>query len=166
MTNLTISDLTLFNCSQSRPSTSIGNVSEFHTVPFLVGLYIWRCRDVVIDQENVHINETNGVGLVLYETGGRVSINSSVFHHNGIPESATGTLQYGGGGVNVDSGISRSRMQQPIAAYTRVETLIRTYPSATYIWLLHSSPTSAQDGLDPLQLALVMFSYHQLPQKT
>ena len=100
MTNLTISDLTLYNCSQSRPSTSIGNVSRLHTVPFLVGLYIWRCRDVVI--ENVHINETNGVGLVLYETGGRVSINSSVFHHNGIPESATGTLQYGGGGVNVE----------------------------------------------------------------
>ena len=100
MTNLTISDLTLFNCSQSRPSTSIGNVSEFHTVPFLVGLYIWRCREVVI--ENFHISETNGVGLVLYETGGRVSINSSVFHHNGIPESATGSLQYGGGGVNVE----------------------------------------------------------------
>ena len=100
MTNLIISDLTLYNCSQSRPSTSIGNVSELYTVPFLVGLYIWRCRDVVI--ENVHINETNGVGLVLYETGGRVSINSSVFHHNGIPENATGTLQYGGGGVNVE----------------------------------------------------------------
>ena len=99
MTNLTISDLTLFNCSQSRPSTSIGNVSELYTVPFQVGLYIWRCTDVVI--ENVHINETIGVGLVLYETGGRVSINSSVFHHNGIPENMADTL-YGGGGVNVE----------------------------------------------------------------
>ena len=100
MTKLTISDLTLYNCSQSRPSTSIGNVSELYTVPFCAGLYIWRCRDVMI--ENVHINEANGVGLVLYETGGRVSINSSVFHHNGIPENVTGTLQYGGGGVNVE----------------------------------------------------------------
>ena len=99
MTNLIISDLTLFNCSQSRPSTSIGNVSELHTVPFEVGVYIWRCRDVVI--ENVHINETIGVGLVLYETGGRVNITSSVFHHNGIPENMTGTL-YGGGGVNIE----------------------------------------------------------------
>ena len=99
MTNLTISDLTLFNCSQTRPSTSIGNVSELHTVPFEVGLYIWRCRDVVI--ENVHINETIGVGLVLYETGGRVSITSSVFHHNGIPENMPDTL-YGGGGVNIE----------------------------------------------------------------
>ena len=99
MTNLIISDLTLFNCSQSRPSTSIGNVSELHTVPFQVGLYIWRCRDVVI--KNVYINETIGVGLVLYETGGRVSITSSVFHHNGIPKNMTDTL-YGGGGVNIE----------------------------------------------------------------
>ena len=99
MTNLTISDLTLFNCSQSRPSTSIGNVSDPHTVPFLVGLYIWKCRDVVI--ENVHINETIGVGLVLYETGSRVSINSSVFHHNDIPENMPDIL-YGGGGVNIE----------------------------------------------------------------
>ena len=99
MTNLMISDLTLLNCSQSRPSTSIGNVSNPHTVPFLVGLYIWRCRDVVI--EHVHINETIGVGLVLYETGGRVSITSSVFHHNGIPENMPDTL-YGGGGVNIE----------------------------------------------------------------
>ena len=99
MTYLKISDLTLFNCSQNRPSTSIGNVSELHTAQFQVGLYIWRCRDVVI--ENVHINETIGVGLVLYETGGRVSINSSVFHHNGIPENMTDAL-YGGGGVNIE----------------------------------------------------------------
>ena len=99
MTNLTISDLTLFNCSQNRPSTSIGNVSKPHTVPFEVGLYIWRCRDVVI--KNVHISETIGVGLVLYETGGRVNITSSVFHHNGIPENMTDTL-YGGGGVNIE----------------------------------------------------------------
>ena len=56
-------------------------------------------------------------------------------------------------------------MQQPIAIYTRAETLIRAYTSTTYIWLLHSAPTSAQDSLGPLQLALVMFSYHQLPQK-
>ena len=41
------------------------------------------------------------MGLVLYETGGRVSINSSVFHHNGIPENMPDTL-CGGGGVNIE----------------------------------------------------------------
>ena len=49
-------------------------------------------------------------------------------------------------------------MQQPIAACTRAQTLSRTCPCATCIWLLHPAPTSAQDGLDPLQLVLVEFS--------
>ena len=53
---------------------------------------------------------------------------------------------------------SRSRMQQQIAACTRAQTLNRTCPCATCIVLLHSAPTSAQDGLDHLQLALVVFS--------
>ena len=52
---------------------------------------------------------------------------------------------------------SRSRMQQPIAACTRAQSLTRPCPCATCIWLLHPVPTSAQDGLDPLRLALVVF---------
>ena len=55
-------------------------------------------------------------------------------------------------------GTSRSRMQQPIAACTRAQTLTRPCPCATCIWLLHPVPTSAQDGLDSPQLALVCFS--------
>ena len=47
-------------------------------------------------------------------------------------------------------------MQQPIAACTRAQSLTRPCPCATYIRLLHSAPTSAQDGFDPLQLALVV----------
>ena len=49
-------------------------------------------------------------------------------------------------------------MQQSIAACTRAQSLTGPCPCATYIWLLHPAPTSAQDGLDPLQLALVVFS--------
>ena len=45
-------------------------------------------------------------------------------------------------------GISRSRMQQPITACTRAQTLTRPCPCATCIWLLHPALTSAQDGLD------------------
>ena len=53
-----------------------------------------------------------------------------------------------------------SRMQQSIAACTRAQTLTRTYPCATCIWLLYPAPTSAQNDLAPLQLALVVFSSH------
>ena len=51
------------------------------------------------------------------------------------------------------------RIAHPIAACTRVQSLTRPCcPCATCIWLLHPAPTSAQDGLDSLQLALMLFS--------
>jgi len=43
-------------------------------------------------------------------------------------------------------GTSRSRMQHPIAACTRAQTITRTCPCATCIWLLHLVPTRAQDA--------------------
>ena len=55
-------------------------------------------------------------------------------------------------------------MQQPLAACTRAQPPTRTCPCATCIWLLHPAPTSAQDDLDTLQLALVVFFCHQLVQ--
>ena len=48
-------------------------------------------------------------------------------------------------------------------SFTRAETLIRTCPCAIYVWLLYYPPISSQDGLDSLQLALVVFSYANLP---
>ena len=55
-------------------------------------------------------------------------------------------------------------MQQPIAAWARAGTLIRACPCATCIWLLYPAPASDQDGIDPLQLELVVFSSHELVQ--
>ena len=40
------------------------------------------------------------------------------------------------------------------------------YPCASCIWLPHPAPTSAQDGLDPLQLALVVYFLSSLSTKT
>ena len=39
----------------------------------------------------------------------------------------------------------------------RAQSLTRPCPCATCNWLLHPAPTNAQDGLDPPQLALVVF---------
>ena len=38
-------------------------------------------------------------------------------------------------------------------------------PCATCNWLVHPALTSAQDGLDPMQLVLVVFSWRQLVQR-
>ena len=40
------------------------------------------------------------------------------------------------------------------------------YPCASCIWLPNPAPTSAQDGLDPLQLALVVYFLSSLSTKT
>ena len=49
---------------------------------------------------------------------------------------------------------------------TRAQSLTRPCPCATCNWLLHPAPTSAQDGLDPLQLALVVFFLPSISAKT
>ena len=64
---------------------------------------------------------------------------------------------------------SRSWMQQSIGACTRAETLIRTCPCATYIWLLHPAPTSSQDAhlirlTLPLDIHFVLIAQFSLPQ--
>ena len=63
-------------------------------------------------------------------------------------------------------GTSRSRMQQPIAACTRAQFQSRLCPYATCNWLLHPASTGVQDGLGPLQLALVVFFMPSISAKS
>ena len=44
---------------------------------------------------------------------------------------------------------------------SHAQSLTIPCPCATCIWLLHSAPTSTQDGFDPQQLARRCFSCHQ-----
>ena len=102
MTNLKISKLSFVHCGEMRPSTSKDRPSSTSFALFFVGVYIWRCVNVTIS--NAHINDTEGVGLVLYETGGKVDVSQCVFSNNAIPVHARDDpyLGNGGGGVNVD----------------------------------------------------------------
>ena len=102
MTNVKISNLSFVRCGEMRPSTSIAKPSDTSYAHFFVGVYIWRCTNVAMD--HIHINDTEGVGLVIYETGGRVSVSHSVFYNNTIPVHARSDPQLanGGGGVNVE----------------------------------------------------------------
>ena len=102
MTNVKIFNLSFVRCGQMRPSTSIANPHDSSYAHFFVGVYIWRCTNVAMD--HIHINDTEGVGLVMYETGGRVSVSHSVFYNNTIPVHARSDPQLanGGGGVNVE----------------------------------------------------------------
>ena len=48
---------------------------------------------------------------------------------------------------------------------TRARSGSGLHPCASCNWSLHPTTTSAQHGFDPLQLALVVFSCHQLVQR-
>ena len=52
-----------------------------------------------------------------------------------------------------------------VAQCSKQLQLAQGYNPSTCNWLLHPAPTSAQDGLDHLELALVVFSCHQLAQR-
>ena len=54
--------------------------------------------------------------------------------------------------------ISSTETATEMLSETRAHSLTRPCPSATYNWLMHPAPISAQDGLDPLQLAPVVFA--------
>ena len=102
MTNVKISNLSFVRCGEMRPSTSIAKPLDTSYAQFFVAVYIWRCTNVTMD--HIHINDTEGIGLVMYETGGRVSVSHSVFYNNAIPLHARSDPQLanGGGGVNVE----------------------------------------------------------------
>ena len=100
ITGLVISGIEFNNCSQSRPSTSFGEGRPLKSEPFHVGIYVWRCTNVVI-QDIIIVGESQSVGLVVYETRGTVTISDCIFHDN-IIESKEGSNSPGGGGVNIE----------------------------------------------------------------
>ena len=99
ITGLVISGIEFNNCSQSRPSTSFGEGRPLKSEPFHVGIYVWRCTNVLI--QDIIVGESQSVGLVVYETRGTVTISDSIFHDN-IIESKEGSNSPGGGGVNIE----------------------------------------------------------------
>ena len=99
ITGLILSGIEFKNCSQSRPSTSFGEGKPFKSEPFHVGIYVWRCTNVLI--QDIIVGESQSVGLVVYETRGTVAISDSIFHDN-IIELKEGSNSPGGGGVNIE----------------------------------------------------------------
>ena len=87
------------NCQAVRNSTSYYNQTD-NTEPehFLVGLYFWHCRDVVMD--TVRVTDSSGVGVVFFETIGENRIISSVIARNRWNNSTW--YKGGGGGVIVE----------------------------------------------------------------
>ena len=107
--DLTLSNITLHNCSALRYSTSRDYVIESgkSLLQFQVALYLNDCANVVM--EFVYINHSpNAAGVVMYNTNGRNRITDCMFYNNSITSSISkeslGILNSlrGGGGFHVE----------------------------------------------------------------
>ena len=75
--SIEVRNLSLFKCGANQTSASTKfEVSKFEFVQFRVAVYILFCINLTVD--NVHIESSNGTGLVLYNTAGNVTVSNSI----------------------------------------------------------------------------------------
>ena len=98
---ISLHHITLRNCGALHNSTST-QFPPSKTSYFLKcrsAVYFLFCKDLTI--YDVNITQSNGVGLVLYDSVGRITIRNSRFSHNYV--TAVESTQYpGGGGVYIE----------------------------------------------------------------
>lgn len=98
-TNIVIQGVALVGCAVYHNSTSqdFSSTTHFEFLKFYTAIYFLLCNDVMLD--NIHINDTQGVGMVMYSTAGDNYIRNSVFSNNKIDPSSDFP---GGGGVYIE----------------------------------------------------------------
>ena len=96
VSRLTISDLTFEFCGALLDSTT---GSAYSTLKFRSALYILNCTTVTV--HSTSFVNGSGIGLVLFDTNGNVSITNSDFSRNIVPVDER-LLYPGGGGVYIE----------------------------------------------------------------
>ena len=97
VSSISISGLTLSGCGQLRNSTTM-NTSD-SVMLFRAALYFVNVVNVVID--DVVVSDSIGMGVVMYDVTGNVTVNNSKFRNNRVPSHEL-TLYPGGGGFSVE----------------------------------------------------------------
>ena len=92
--NLTITNISISGCGSFHDSTFSSN--RYNIIKFISAIYIINSTTLII--ENVTIEDNNGTGLVLYDTGGTVLIKNSHFINNKVSVK----VYHGGGGVYIE----------------------------------------------------------------
>lgn len=100
---LTIRNVAFVGCGAEHDSTTTDLLSsgKNETAKFKSTLYIWKSTDVRI--MNVGIYGSDGIGLVIFDTNGTVSISNSTFKCNQMQiRNNTSNYHVGGGGVYIE----------------------------------------------------------------
>lgn len=96
-TNLSISGIRVENCGALTQSTS--RVNQTSMAIYRAAVYALNSTDVNI--ESCAFVNNRGIGLVLFDTNGYVSIMNSNFTNNFVPEDEQ-TIYNGGGGIYIE----------------------------------------------------------------
>ena len=98
-TNIQIHGLTFNNCGSRQESTSTDFTNASRTLQLKCALYFICCTNVSIN--TVNVENSDGTGLVMYDSDGLVNITKCNFTKNAIKSES---LPYyaGGGGVHID----------------------------------------------------------------
>ena len=111
--NLQINNVELFGCGALQNSTS-RNVGA-HSVSFIqirAALFFSDCNTVTLTK--VHVVESPGSGVVMYNPLGMVSIDKSQFLHNDFTVGKE--VMYGGGGLVIDANEATFELSCTIAS--------------------------------------------------
>ena len=98
VTNLVITNISIVGCGMKHVSTNHIGAGKFITVRS--ALFIQNSTNVSLD--NVTIFESNGIGLLVYDTNGSVSITKSSFINNNLNLSEQRKFLTGGGGIYIE----------------------------------------------------------------
>jgi hypothetical protein len=107
VSNLTLANLTFFNCSSLQNSTTTrdsepGNLSF---IEFSSALYIESCSDIHVERTTV--TSSNAVGLAMFNNYGTNTFRNAMFCYNSHPPATSGSSGYGGGGVLLEFSFCR-----------------------------------------------------------
>ena len=97
VTNLIVTNISIVGCGMKHNST---NDIEGRFIVVRSALYIQNSTNIAID--NITISESNGIGLLIYDTNGSVSIIKSSFVRNHLNLSEQNKFFSGGGGIYIE----------------------------------------------------------------
>ena len=98
VTNLVITNISIVGCGMKHITTN--NIEAERYIIVRSALFIQNSTDISLD--NITISKSNGIGLLVYDTNGSVSITKSSFMNNNINSSEQNKFLTGGGGVYIE----------------------------------------------------------------
>ena len=97
--NLIITNISIVGCGMKHNSSNYIGAGKYNII-VRSALYIQNSTNIFLD--NVNISESNGIGLLIYDTNGSVNITKTYFINNTLNSSEQSEHFTGGGGIYIE----------------------------------------------------------------